>query len=446
MNIIIGHTNMDLDSIGSLVLARYMYRDHVPVRSHLIQPVARHLYNLYEHHLKFASARDLQEAQVEQIVVVDTRTRSRIREYLEYLPDFSGALVVYDHHPGNSSDLENAVIHDGDCGANTSLLGLELIKRDIRVSPEDATLALIGIYADTGRFTYTSVRSVDFEVAAYLLDRGASLEVLERFLRSMRDERQLNQFHRMLNSLVHRDIKGHAVLFCYLQLEKQVQGLAAVAEKVFEVENADALFAIFGFEKQNRSLIVARSRKQNIDMNRLLEPFGGGGHPQAASAVLRDQCGEYVLGTLEAYLDEVLAPAVTADGIMCREVQVIDKDWRLVEASMFLERVNHTSAPVVDREGRPVGYMTLRDIMKGRKANQMHAPVRAYMARKLIACRRDTTVREIERLMFKHNIGHVPVTGSDGLEGIVSRTDLLRFFEAHVEVQRAALEKARRQP
>ena len=59
MKIIVGHTNLDLDCIGSMVLARYIYPDHKPVLSRLVHPSARNLYNLYHYHLDFRPSSDL---------------------------------------------------------------------------------------------------------------------------------------------------------------------------------------------------------------------------------------------------------------------------------------------------------------------------------------------------------------------------------------------------
>ncbi len=41
MNIIIGHSNMDLDCIASIVLAGKLYPGYKKVRSRLIHPVAK---------------------------------------------------------------------------------------------------------------------------------------------------------------------------------------------------------------------------------------------------------------------------------------------------------------------------------------------------------------------------------------------------------------------
>ncbi|HAE21751.1 MAG TPA: hypothetical protein DCG47_05430, partial [Spirochaetaceae bacterium] len=71
MKIIVGHSNMDLDCIGSIILAKYLFPDHVPVKSYLVHPVARKLMNLYKNRLGFATSADLKGQTIERMVVVD---------------------------------------------------------------------------------------------------------------------------------------------------------------------------------------------------------------------------------------------------------------------------------------------------------------------------------------------------------------------------------------
>jgi tRNA nucleotidyltransferase (CCA-adding enzyme) len=68
MKIIVGHTNMDLDCIGSMVLARYLHPDFVPVMSNLIHPSARNLYNLYQYHLGFVHSDELKKENITDVV------------------------------------------------------------------------------------------------------------------------------------------------------------------------------------------------------------------------------------------------------------------------------------------------------------------------------------------------------------------------------------------
>jgi hypothetical protein len=46
---------------------------------------------------------------------------------------------------------------------------------------------------------------------------------------------------------------------------------------------------------------------------------------------------------------------------------------------------------------------------EGKKASQMHAPVKAYMTRKIITGSLCTTVRELEEIFFKRGVGQIPI-------------------------------------
>lgn len=429
MNIVVGHTNMDLDCLGSMVLAKYLYPNYQPVRSRLVHPVAKALYNLYQNHFDFISSKELRGKIIEKILVLDTRSYSRVKEYFDYISTFHGEVEIIDHHSSDTSDIPNAIIQDGDTGANTTILGLEMIKRKMEISPVDATIALTGIYADTGNFTHENVTIHDFKVASWLIEHGASMKLVRKFLKSLKEEHQITLFHNMLNRLNYKNVHGHSVIFSYVALDTQVNGLAAVVEKVFEIENPDSMFAIFYLKKQKNVLIIARSQKESIPLNVLLKPWGGGGHTQAASAIVKKAEGPIVMRDLEAHLREELHPASSAGKIMTSNVCVVNENWTLLEASKYFEEVGHTGAPVVNAEGELTGFMTLRDIMKGRRVEQMHSPVKAYMSRKVITCGRNTPVRDIEKLLFRNNIGHLPVVEDEQVIGLVTRSDYLNYVE-----------------
>ncbi len=429
MDIIIGHTNLDLDCIGSMVLARRLFPDHKMVRSGIIHPVARNLYNLYQNHLDFTRLADIRTTPIDHIVIVDTRSIARVKQLLREIDYEHASIDVFDHHPADSADIPTASIHEAACGANTTLLELQVARSQVGISTEDATIALAGICADTANFTHEDVTEQDFEAAAFLMRKGASPKIVKTLLQSLRADHQLSMLHQILNHLVYKNYHGHFVLLSRIELDKQVGGLAAVAEKVFEIENPDAYFGLFAFAKNQDVLIIARSRERTIDLHEILEHFGGGGHAGASTALLKKTSAHEAFAMLNSYLESTLRPAVTAEQIMTHDVSVVPEDFSLMEASISLEQVNHTGTPVTDAASRLTGFLTLRDIMKGRKANQMHAPVKAYMTRRVISATKSTTIREIEQLLFKNNIGHLPIVQDGRAVGIVTRSDYLRFVE-----------------
>ena len=161
MKLIVGHTNMDMDCLGSMALAILLYPDHQLVRSRLIHPVARDFYNLYDSYFNFLKVKDIKDLSVESLVVVDTRSVKRIEEYLKVMDGMPSTITVYDHHPSDSSDLDAQNVHFENFGSNTTILALELMEKGIEIRPDIATIALTGIFADTGNFTHENVKIED---------------------------------------------------------------------------------------------------------------------------------------------------------------------------------------------------------------------------------------------------------------------------------------------
>lgn len=428
MKLIVGHGNMDLDCIGSIALARYLFPDHTPVRSNLVHPVARKLLNLYEKRLSFASPADLKGERIERMVVVDTSSMDRIADYLRDARDIASIeFEVFDHHPASGSDIPARQSHLADVGANTSQLGLELLRRGVVIDPEDATIALTGIYADTGNFTHSNVTRDDFDAAGYLLTQGASLTMVKDFLVPLREKFQIVLFHEILNLIERRDIRGHRVLTCFMSLEEDSQGLGAVVEQVFEVEHGDMLLGFFHFSKKGKMLAIGRSADPSSCLDEAMRAFGGGGHAQAAAATIKTDDGRATADKVLQYMEELLSPATTAGDIMTVDVETLSPDVSMMDAALFLEMISHTGAPVCDPDGRVLGFLTLRDIQRARKASQMHVPVATFMSKNLVTSPASATVTDIDELLFEKGVGHLPIVEGGLLVGMVSRGDILEY-------------------
>jgi tRNA nucleotidyltransferase (CCA-adding enzyme) len=155
--------------------------------------------------------------------------------------------------------------------------------------------------------------------------------------------------------------------------------------------------------------------------------YGGGGHQLAASVKMTGRDGRAFFEEFCSFLEMAMEPAARANDIMTKNVFTIHETTSLMDASMFLERVDLTAVPAVDREGNVSGFISLRDIMKGRKHGKMQAPVKAYMSKPVIYAGSMVTIREIEQLFYKHKINHIPILEEGKLLGIVSRWDYLQF-------------------
>jgi tRNA nucleotidyltransferase (CCA-adding enzyme) len=256
---------------------------------------------------------------------------------------------------------------------------------------------------------------------------GASLRLVKSFLETIREDNQIEILNRLLLLVQKKIIRGHEILVSYLELPDQVSGLAPIVEKIMDIENPDAYFAMFFILKTRTILIIARSQKRRINLHSLLSYYGGGGHRLAASLMLRNQEGPRFHEEFLAYLENSLVSATRVKDVMTAEVFTLNEKNSVLNASMYMEEVNHTGLPVLNGEGKLTGFFGLRDIMKARRVAQMHAPVSAYMAKNIVSTGPDVTMREVERLFYKHHVGHLPVLEDDRLVGIITRWDFLEY-------------------
>ena len=73
-----------------------------------------------------------------------------------------------------------------------------------------------------------------------------------------------------------------------------------------------------------------------------------------------------------------------------------------------------------------IGMISRRDVDKARLHHLVHAPVKGFMNVNVVSIAPDESVRDVQALMVKHDIGRLPVIENGNLIGIVSRSDILR--------------------
>lgn len=130
--------------------------------------------------------------------------------------------------------------------------------------------------------------------------------------------------------------------------------------------------------------------------------------------------------------------------LMHTKVFTVEED-ALIERVFFLmhyEKIRHI--PVVNRKSEVIGIVSDRDLYKalGPKNNSnvieesgdkaaMHVvpqKVRHIMHRAVITINPNEQVTDAAAVMAKHRIGALPVVKDGKLAGIVTATDLLRYF------------------
>ncbi|MGB9825417.1 MAG: CBS domain-containing protein, partial [Desulfofundulus sp.] len=308
-------------------------------------------------------------------------------------------------------------------GATATLLVEKIREQNISLNPLESTILALGIYGDTGSLVFTSTTPRDVAAVAYLLEKGANLGVVAEFLgRPMTDE-QKSLLKSLLLSARRHQVNGVKILLATASVEEFVIGLALLTHTISEIERLDAVFTVVKME--DRVYIVGRSNVAQVDVAEILSPFGGGGHPAAASATIKGAHLNQVAETLMKIIQQKVRPPLTAAGIMSSPVKTVTPETTIKEAGRIMMRYGHTGLPVVQKD-RLVGVISRRDVEKADLHGLGHAPVKGFMSQNVVWVTPDVPVSEVQQLMIEHDIGRVPVVSEGRLVGIVSRTDVLR--------------------
>ncbi|PKM81331.1 MAG: polynucleotide adenylyltransferase [Firmicutes bacterium HGW-Firmicutes-14] len=423
MEIIVSHNNTDLDGLAAMIAAKKLYPDAELVYSGKLHRNVREFMALHKDTFNFRLAKDIPLNEVKTLIMVDTKSPSRIGDVRNVFNNPGLEIHIYDHHPRAVDDAKGDYEIVEQVGAATTIL-VELIrKKRLQVNSFEATVFAMGIYEDTGSLTFSTTTPRDARSVAYLLSKGAKLSVVADFIDRPLSDRQKGLLNTLIVSSETLDINGIKVLISSGSIDEYVGGLALLVHKLLDITNSDV--AIAAVRMDDRIHVVARSQDDAVDVSKIVLGFNGGGHSTAASATVREGSVDEIVLRIKKLLRENVRPETTAKKIMSAPVKIVPADTTIEEAGKILLRYGHTGLPVVDGE-KMVGIISRRDIDKAKHHGLGHAPVKGFMSRRVITISPQTTLPEVQHLMIDHNIGRLPVIDGGKIVGIVSRTDVLR--------------------
>ena len=290
---IMGHQNEDFDSLGAALGVSRMARQlKKPV--HIILSDFNTGISKFTESLKtkegygelFIPASRLINITAEKPVlfVVDTHI-----PHLTASPDLLDRIrdiVVIDHHRRSANFIKNArLTYSEPATSSTSELVTELLYYfgdDLNLPRIEATALYAGILVDTKNFAVqTGVRT--FDAAAYLRRCGADPIVVRQMFRSDFETEQAKAKAKARAQMLPN---GLIITKCADELPN-IQVIAAqVADSLLRIEGANASMVVFQLSPDTVGISARSTGAINVQL--IMEQFGGGGHQNVAGAQLTD--------------------------------------------------------------------------------------------------------------------------------------------------------------
>jgi tRNA nucleotidyltransferase (CCA-adding enzyme) len=430
LTIITTHVNADFDALASMLAAQKLYPDALVVFPGSQEKNLKNFFiNSMAYLFNMADIGNIDFAKVKRLILVDTRQPNRIGKLSKLLKRKDVEIHIYDHHPATDNDIKGDMVVHRLSGANVTLLIAIIAEKKIEISADEATIMCLGLYEDTGSFTFPSTTENDFKAAAFLLSKGANLNVVSDLIARELSPEQVSLLNDLIQSANRYNVNGVEVVVTSVTTEKYMPDFAFLVQKMVKMENLDVLFAIGRME--NKIYVVARSRINDVDVGTILTPMGGGGHAYAASASIKGKTLAQVENNLVELLYAKIKALRQAKNLMSSPAITVRSEVTCKEANDLLTRYNINALLVTERHNKRdvlCGFITRQVIEKALYHKLEKVPVSDYMTTELATVGPDADLSEIQEKIIENKQRVLPVIENKDIVGVITRTDLLNVL------------------
>ena len=194
--------------------------------------------------------------------------------------------MVLDHHRQMAERLDNAVLSYVEPYASSTceLVAeiLQYVDDDLRISSAEADIMYAGIVVDTNNFVNkTGVRT--FEAAAFLRRSGADVVRVRKLLRD-----NMEDYRAKAAAVSTAELFGGSFAIAVCPSEGLDSPTVVGAQAANELLNIVGVKASFVLTQYNNVIYISARSIDEINVQVIMEKFGGGGHMTIAGAQLKD--------------------------------------------------------------------------------------------------------------------------------------------------------------
>lgn len=432
MQVITSHVNADFDTLASMLAAKKLYPDAVLAFPGSVEQNLRDFFEKSSFHLfEIEKVKNIKMDKVERLILVDIRHAARIGKFADIINRPGLDIHIYDHHPKSPDDIHGSVEVTHAYGATTTILTLIIKQRNIPLTPEEATVLMLGIYEDTGSLMFSSTTAEDYEAAAFLLSKGANLNFVSDMITKELTAEQVSLLNDLIQSATTYSINGIDVVIAEASSDKYMGDIAVLVHRLKDIENINCLFALVSME--NRVHLIARSRIKEVNAGEIARALGGGGHPTAASATLKDVTLIQAKERLVAVLKDKVAPKRFVRDMMSSPPITLSQDASINDAKSTLLRYGINAIPVVGGE-KVLGIITRQVVEKAVYHGLKDVSVKEYMSSEFETVSPSASLTEVQEAIIGHHQRLLPVIDNGRIAGVITRTDLLRLLHEEFKI------------
>ena len=281
------HLNADGDALSAVLVCgailnklgktyRIVVHDRIPDERYRFLPGFEKIH-------PFAQTLDPVSADV--LLAVDVPNMDRIGDVARLLPEDIFILVI-DHHESNEPFGHLSFVRP-EASSTCQLLYEVISELNLPLDERMATCIYTGIAFDTGGFRFANTSSEALRIAAEMVDRGAQPDLIADAIFHRRSYESTKRLGRILNTIeLHLDGKVSSI---YLQGDRSKDTEGFIDYAIF-IEGVEVAF--FLKEEEGDRFRVSLRSKNRINVNRIAQRFGGGGHRKAAGCRMQGRAEE----------------------------------------------------------------------------------------------------------------------------------------------------------
>ena len=226
---------------------------------------------------------------VDLAITVDCNNKAMLGEAFTDVRK-AGVILEIDHHEFRKP-FGNIALIDTKAGAVGEIIFLLLKRLKVPISKDIAYNILVSIIVETGSFRFPSYRALTFHICAELTEKGIDFSRLSELIYWSKTRQELLLSGLCLSRCKFK--KGGRIIWSIAKRSdfKRIKGkdehIDAVADEMRAVKKV--LIAVLFRETSNGLLRVSFRSKGKVNVARLAQAFGGGGHSDVAGCIVANK-------------------------------------------------------------------------------------------------------------------------------------------------------------